>query len=129
MRKLEEVKNEEWQTFLDTIVEGSTFTQTIVNDTFADMNGIEFIYEYEGESVSDILPLCEPRLIMKLYESDIDITLPLKQLNVIYTEMDKTNAVLFEYAMGVNRILEMYENSEDIQLKLNEIEKLNEILK
>lgn len=121
MRKLEEIKSEEWQIFLDSVVKDATFTQITINDMIVDINGIDYTINYEGENVNDFIPLCDPELIIKLYKSNVDITMPLNQLKTIYNEMDNTNAVLFEYAMEVSRALDMYKNSDDIQLKLKEI--------
>jgi hypothetical protein len=129
MRKLEEIKSEEWQIFLDSVVKDATFTQITINDMIVDINGIDYTINYEGENVNDFIPLCDPELIIKLYKSNVDITMPLNQLKTIYNEMDNTNAVLFEYAMEVSRALDMYKNSDDIQLKLKEIEKIKDKLK
>lgn len=132
MRNLEDVKSEEWQEYINIIAKGAKFKQTIFNnqaDSTFEIAGIEYEYNYENESVSDLIPFCEPTLITKLYENNIDITMPLQQLNIIYTEMDKTNAVLFDYAMNVNRILNMPEiDNDDSQKKLREIKKLNKII-
>jgi len=131
MKKIEELKSEEWQMFLDMIVKDSSFTQTIMNDVAWEYNGVEYTYEQENEKISDFIPFYDPELLLKLYENKIDITVPLEQLKIFYKNIDNTNSLLFEYAMEVNRIINIYEKSNEHQEKIDEIaeiKKLNKII-
>jgi len=131
MKKIEELKSEEWQMFLDMIVKDSSFTQTIMNDVAWEYNGVEYTYEQENEKISDFIPFYDPELLLKLYENKIDITVPLEQLKIFYKNVDNTNSLLFEYAMEVNRIINIYEKSNEHQEKIDEIaeiKKLNKII-
>jgi len=120
MRKLEDLKSEEWQNYLDTMVKNSSFTQTITSGVDWKENGVEYTYIKENEKIKDYVPLYDVNLITKLYQDNVDITIPLNDLKEAYNEMDYTNTVLVEYFMEVSRLLKMNQN-EKIQTKITEI--------
>lgn len=98
MKKLEELTNEVCQKFLDLSNSGKKFLKLELNEN---EKGIM----YQMDEKIDLIPFYNFDLINWLYENEYDITLPLKELEYEYVELDETNSILFEYAMGVNMAL------------------------
>lgn len=106
MKRLDELTKDECQEFLDEIFEDEKvkYNKMIFDSTEGDIDCCGIEYQYENESKS-IISFSNPELIKCLYKHDVDLTIPLKQLQVDFIDMDETNSILFEYVMGVNRIL------------------------
>ena len=112
MKLIEELTKEECQTFLNEMFDESVeFERIIFDGDCTDGCGIEYKTKRrinEDKQNIGIVSFSNPELIAWLYENEIDITIPLKQLKIDFIEMDETNSTLFQYAMEINEIVSKY---------------------
>jgi hypothetical protein len=112
MKQLEEIKIDQWQTFINQITQDDTVvTQVLTSEDDLMLNKIIYVYQRDGENITDSVSFSNPDLISVLYKNNIDITMPLNQLKYDYIEMEKTNTTLFEFVMEINRIIKMNKNN------------------
>jgi hypothetical protein len=115
MKQLNEIKIDQWQTLINQIRQDDTVvTQVTVDNNDLMLNEIKYVYQKDGENVTDSVSFSNPDLISLLYENDIDITMPLNQLKYDYAEMEKTNTTLFEFAMEINRVIKINKSNNEI---------------
>ena len=104
MKNLNELTNEEYQSFLDGIFDGVEYTGLVfeTDSVNIDCCGVEYKMK---DKIKRILSFSNPELIIWLYSKEVDLSIPLRQLRYDYVELDETNSILFEYAMDINRVL------------------------
>jgi hypothetical protein len=138
MRKIEELTKDDCRKFLMETFENKNieFSRLIFRPDFtADEScGIEYNVKNGISSINEqkyVVSFSNPEFLMWLYKNGIDITMPLEQLKYDFAEIDEANSVLFEFAMGVSKIVTSHstsaENDEDVE-KLNEIKSLQKEL-
>jgi len=115
MKKIEELTKEECQEFLVEMFDNPLieFSRIIMDPDFSkdESYGIEYFITNELKPENKqkyIVSFSNPFLLKWFYKHDIDLTMPLETLKYDYTDMDETNSVLFEFAMGVNRVINEY---------------------
>ena len=111
MKKIEELNKIDWQDFLDRMFDNTVeYSRTILSPNYGkdESCGIEYLHKSELISTihqKNIISFSNPELISWLYEHEVDLTLPLKQLKYDFIDLDETNSVLFEFVMGVNKVM------------------------
>ena len=111
MKKIEELNNVDWQDFLTRMFDNTVeYSRTILSPNYSkdESMGIEYFHENELASTihqKNIISFSNPELISWLYENEVDLTLPLKQLKYDFIDLDETNSVLFEFVMGINKVM------------------------
>lgn len=126
MRKIEELKKDDCQIFLDKIFDSNVkFNKLNLECQSIDECGIEYVFNDKN----GLVPFSDPDLITWLYNNNFDISIPLFQLKVLYAEMNEINSTLFEYAMNVSDISKVKFDGNDILGYIREIEKINNLRK
>jgi len=107
MKKIEELTNDECQSFLNELFEDVDikFEKIITEPNQDDTMGIEYSIE-SMDMKNCYISVSDPDLLIWLYNNDVDISVPLEQLKYEYNEMNETNSILFEYAMEIGRIIQ-----------------------
>ena len=124
MKRIEDLTKEDYQTFLDKMFENSVEFNRLILTEEDNERGIE--YKVKKGLHKGIVSFGDPELVEWLYKKEIDITMPLELLKLNYMEIDETNSTLFQFVMGVTRIMnidnlwdeEKYSEIGDLQKEL-----------
>jgi hypothetical protein len=112
MKSIEDLTREDWQDALRVLFDNNSieYSRTILKPDYNidESCGIEYSVNNELMPLHKqkcMISFSNPELLAWLYENDVDLTLPLQQLKFDFIDLDETNSILFEFVMGVNKII------------------------
>jgi len=135
MKKIEELTKEDCQKFLLEVFgdKNILFNRLILKADLSVEESCGIEYNVKNELSPDtnqkfIISFSNPDFLSWLYKNDFDLTDPLYQLKFDFAEVDEANSALFEFAMGVNKIMMHSSIDENDAERLNEIKSLQKEL-